>query len=117
MRKSKKLKQKKAKCLPCDRVFVNAGALGTHNRKIHPPPPPDVIEFEIDREGMVDGLEVAHTLLGGTGIRPGDVFYRVEKLVVMGLKHKKVNGIRVASKDAVVLAKVIRQHWQENKPI
>lgn len=102
-------------CDKCERNFGNAGALGNHKRVAHPPPPPDVVEYEIDRGNYVDSLETSHTLVGGGELKPSDVFYRVEKCIVTGVKRRKVNGVVVPNKDGNIFYKVVGQHWQNNK--
>ncbi len=118
-RKPKKLKQKKAFCDVCEIPFVNAGALGSHNKSKHPPAPPKPMPIvTYDMDAVPNDLDEQHSLIGegNQSLQVGDTFYRVQKLVVLSTKRKRVDGVLDRS-ETMVTAKCVKRHWQVNKPL
>ncbi len=89
--------------------FKSQIGLHLHARKIHPYIPPPEPKRTV--ETAFPHLPENHNLLGGRGrLGIGDIFYRVQKLVVIK------TTITENSNDLNVVAQITKQHWQLNKP-
>lgn len=91
----------------CFRKFATAEALAKHWDKDHPAPPPALPKTTTK---WSVGREVEHFLEGAFALDVGDVFYRVEKLVVKRISKTEGSG------SVKVWAEVTKQNWQNDKP-
>lgn len=96
------------KCGECGFKAKSPHALRNHIGVVHPHPAPNIIPDEVCVAGTI--IIYGRKLLDGKYLDVGDVFYRIEKCVV--LKTVKNND----SKNIIVDYRITKQNWQDSKP-